>query len=285
MGPDLTEIFGSYMSWKTTEDTWIINAMDGTQNMYLLEGNDRALLIDTLYGAGNLRAHVESLTDKPVTVINTHGHLDHSGGNGEWEEVLMLEGAVPDVGTCYRCPFDVSKLPHPDYKKSIVHEGDVIDLGGRALEIYDITAHSNGSLALLDRGNRQLYVGDELESRQVLMYEVEEARKIDGRPPFVLKDRLLRHHANMLKLLALREHWNAAYPAHNGAPVAPSYVEDYAALTEHIFSGNAVIEDRINHKYIERDNPNHGLCRVRWNKASFFVKKADLLPIWGSGAL
>ena len=285
MEPDLMEIFGSYMSWKTTEDTWIINAMDGTQNMYLLEGRDRALLIDTLYGAGNLRAHVASLTDKPVTVINTHGHLDHSGGNGEWEEVLMLAGAIPDVETCYRCPFDVSKLPHPDYKKTVMKEGDVIDLGGRTLEIYDISAHSNGSLALLDRENRQLFVGDELESRQVLMFEVEESRRIEGRPPFVLRDRLIRHHANTEKLLALREHWDRVYPAHNGAPIAPSYVEDYAALTEHIFAGDAVIEDKLHHKYIERDNPDHGLCQVRWNKASFFVKKAELMELWGSRGL
>ena len=285
MEPDLVEIFGSYMSWKTTEDTWIINSMGGSQNMYLLEGKNRALLIDTLWGAGNLRKHVEALTNKPVTVINTHGHLDHSGGNGEWEEVLMLAGAIPDVETCYRSPFDVSKLPCPDYKKTAVKDGDVIDLGGRRLEIIDITAHSNGSLALLDRKNRQLFVGDELESAQVLMYEVEEARKIEGRPEFILKDRLLRHHANTVKLLSLREHWDAVYPAHNGAPIAPGYVEDSAALTEHIFAGDAVIEDKLNHKYIERDNPNHGLCRVRWGKASFFVKKAELMELWGSRAL
>ena len=285
MEPDLVEIFGSYMSWKTTEDTWIINAMGGSQNMYLLEGEDRALLIDTLWGAGNLRAHVETLTKKPVTVINTHGHLDHSGGNGEWEEVLMLAGAIPDVETCYRSPFDVTKLPHPDYKKTVVKDGDTIDLGGRVVEIIDITAHSNGSLALLDRKGRQIFVGDELESAQVLMYEVEETRKIEGRPAFVLKDRLLRHHANTKKLLALREHWDIVYPAHNGAPIAPSYIEDYAALVEHIFAGDAVIEDKLNHKYIEQDNPNHGLCRVRWNKASFFVNKADLMALWGSHAL
>lgn len=285
MESTLEEIFGSYMSWKTTENTWIISAMDGTQNMYLLEGADRALLIDTLYGAGNLRAHVETLTDKPVTVINTHGHLDHAGGNGEWEEVLMLAGAIPDTGMCCRCPFDVSKLPHPDYKKTAVKDGDTIDLGGRVLEILDITAHSNGSLALLDRANRQLFVGDELESRQVLLYEVEEGDRLEGRPEFILKDRLIRHHANTLRLLALREHYDAVYPAHNGAPIAVSYLEDYAALTEHIFAGDAIIEDKINHKYIERDNPNHGLCRVRWNKASFFVKKADLTALWGSRAL
>ena len=285
MEPDLVEIFGSYMSWKVTEDTWIINAMGGSQNMYLLEGDTHALLIDTLWGAGNLRRHVEGLTEKSVIVINTHGHLDHSGGNGEWEEVLMLAGAIPDVETCYRSPFDVSKLPHPDYKKTVVRDGDTIDLGGRVLEVIDITAHSNGSLALLDRKNRQLFVGDELESAQVLMYEVEESRKIEGRPAFILKDRLIRHHANTLKLLALKEHWDTVYPAHNGAPIAVSYVEDYAGLTEHIFAGDAVIEDKLNHKYIEHDDPDHGLCRVRWKSASFFVKKADLMKLWGSNAL
>jgi hydroxyacylglutathione hydrolase len=77
MEPNLIQIFGSYMSWKLNENTWIINFMNGSQNMYLLEGREKALLIDTGWGAGNLRALVEKLTSKPVIVTNTHGHLDH----------------------------------------------------------------------------------------------------------------------------------------------------------------------------------------------------------------
>ena len=42
MEPNPVEIFGSYMSWKISEDTWIINCMGGSQNMYLLEGTERA---------------------------------------------------------------------------------------------------------------------------------------------------------------------------------------------------------------------------------------------------
>ena len=37
MEPNLVEVFGSYMSWKINEDTWVINFMNGSQNMYLLE--------------------------------------------------------------------------------------------------------------------------------------------------------------------------------------------------------------------------------------------------------
>ena len=42
MQPDLLDIFASYTSWKYNEDTWIINFMDGSQNMYLLEGDEKS---------------------------------------------------------------------------------------------------------------------------------------------------------------------------------------------------------------------------------------------------
>ena len=90
--PSLEEIFGSYMPYKITDNTWVISFMNGSEYMYLLEGNDQALLIDTGYGAGNLKTFVEGLTDKPVLVVNTHFHPDHSAGNGEFEEVMVASG-------------------------------------------------------------------------------------------------------------------------------------------------------------------------------------------------
>ena len=281
MKPDLVEIFGSYMSWKLNEDTWIINFMGGSQNMYLLEGDDKALLIDTGWGAGNLRTHVEKLTQKPVVVFNTHGHLDHSGGNGEWERVYMLPGGQADIYTCYRLPFDASKLPYPNYECCLVKDGDTVDLGGRVIELIDISSHSNGSLAFLDRKNGYLFVGDELESMQVLMYETEAIPGYD----FILDQKLRAHHANMLRLRGLKGVWNTILPAHNGAPIAHSYLDDYIGLVEHIYAGDAVIEDKLNHKYAEEGDPEHKLCRVRWGGASFFVVKKDLMALYGTNAL
>ena len=46
----------------------------------LIIGNEKALLIDTGYGYGNLREAVARLTDLPLIVANTHGHFDHVGG-------------------------------------------------------------------------------------------------------------------------------------------------------------------------------------------------------------
>lgn len=281
MEPNLTEIFGSYMSWKLNEDTHIISFMGGSQFMYLLEGNDKALLIDTGWGAGNLRPYVEKLTSKPVLVTNTHGHLDHSGGNGEWESVMLLPGAADDLFMCHRLPFDVSKLPYPNYERKLVKDGDVIDLGGRTIELMDISSHSNGSLAYLDRKNGYLFVGDELESSQVLMYDTEQ---IPGHT-FVLDQRLRAHHSNMLRLRDLKGVWNTILPAHNGTPIAHSYLDDFIALVEHIYAGDAIIEDKLNHIHAEAGDPEHKLCRVRWGGASFFINKADMMELYGSNAL
>lgn len=281
MEPNPAQIFGSYISWKFSSDTWIISFMNGSQFMYLLEGNDRALLIDTGWGAGNLREFVEQLTDKPILVTNTHGHLDHSGGNGEWESVLMLPGCEGDIYTCHRLPFDISKLPYPNYERKIVRDGDVIDLGDRTIELLDISSHSNGSLAYLDRKNGYLFVGDELESAQVLMYETETIPDYE----FILDQKLRAHHANMLRLRELKGVWNTLLPAHNGTPIAHSYLDDYIALVEHIYAGDAIIEDKLNHFYAEQGDPDHKLCRVRWGRASFFVNKADMLKLYGSNVL
>ena len=281
MEPNPVQIFGSYMSWKINDDTHIISFMGGSQFMYLLEGEEKALLIDTGWGAGNLRKFVEKLTSKPVLVTNTHGHLDHSGGNGEWESVLMLPGAEADLFMCHRLPFDVSKLPYPNYEHKIVCDGDVIDLGGRTIELMDISAHSNGSLAYLDRKNGYLFVGDELESAQVLMYETE---AVPGYS-FDLDQRLRAHHSNMLRIKELQGVWNTLLPAHNGTPIAHFYLDDFIALVEHIYAGDAVVEDKLNHIYAEAGDPEHKLCRVRWGGASFFVNKADMMALYGTNSL
>jgi len=47
MEPSLEQIFGSYVAWQAKEGTWFINFMNGSENMYLLEGEEKALLIDT----------------------------------------------------------------------------------------------------------------------------------------------------------------------------------------------------------------------------------------------
>ena len=52
-----------------------------TATMYLVCGTEKACLIDTAFGLGDLKEITEQLGHLPVTVVNTHGHSDHVLGN------------------------------------------------------------------------------------------------------------------------------------------------------------------------------------------------------------
>ena len=56
-------------------------------HFYLIRGDRKAALLDTGVGCGDLRSLVERLTDKPLIVLITHGHIDHAMGAGQFENV------------------------------------------------------------------------------------------------------------------------------------------------------------------------------------------------------
>lgn len=147
-----------------------------TELMYLVEGSEKAALIDTGSGFGSLKAVVERLTDKPVIVLLTHGHTDHAMGAGEFDVVYMnhkddyiygphgekefrLEGMKMAEGYEQMEPEDyiptVSSKNFHDLKG-----GDSFDLGGVTIEIYDCAGHTRGSVAMLIKEERMLLLGD-----------------------------------------------------------------------------------------------------------------------------
>ena len=51
-------------------------------SIFLLVGTEKAMLIDTGIGIGDLLGAVRQLTDKPLVVVMSHGHGDYTGGCG-----------------------------------------------------------------------------------------------------------------------------------------------------------------------------------------------------------
>ncbi|MGN0978443.1 MAG: MBL fold metallo-hydrolase [Faecousia sp.] len=128
---------------------------------YLFEGQEEAVSIDTGYGAGNLREFLQTLTNKPVrNVINTHSHFDHTANNGYFEKAYMAYKAIPLATIPYASFAGIDFIQ--DYARIGIGEGFVYDLGGRTLEIFDIPDHTADGIAMLDRKERLLVVGDEL---------------------------------------------------------------------------------------------------------------------------
>ena len=62
--------------------------------MWLVEGQERAVLLDTGLGISRVRPVVEQLTSLPVSVVNTHYHFDHVGGNVEFEQTAIHEAGA-----------------------------------------------------------------------------------------------------------------------------------------------------------------------------------------------
>lgn len=141
--------------------TWLIRS-DGDFS-YLVEGRREAVVIDSGYGCGNIREFCQSLTDKPLSrILNTHEHFDHTANNGYFDCACMSAAAQPRA-TIPSPSFEGIYFPR-DYPVQTIGDGDVFDLGGRALEVFEAGDHTPGGVSFLDRDHRILFSGDEFMS-------------------------------------------------------------------------------------------------------------------------
>lgn len=93
-----------YSTEKINDHITLLRSITG-ELLYLVEGQEKAALIDTCLGVGHLRSLVEKLTDKELLVLLTHGHIDHALGAPEFDRVYMnhngswsLSGPVSAAG-------------------------------------------------------------------------------------------------------------------------------------------------------------------------------------------
>ena len=143
--------------------------------MDLIVGSHHALLFDTGYGYGDLKGLVRSITDLPLYVVNSHGHVDHACGNAAFggafihpaDMALCREHNRPEMR---KAELDVAEVPM-DFDMDAylrlgtgelkpVGEGDCFDLGGITLHVLELPGHTAGSIGLWCPEKRLLYVGD-----------------------------------------------------------------------------------------------------------------------------
>ncbi|MCK9893563.1 AtzH-like domain-containing protein [Frankia sp. AgB32] len=66
--------------------TWLV-AEPGHVNCFLVEGDERAVLVDTGLGLADVHTAARTLTRRPILAVNSHGHDDHRGGNWLFDHV------------------------------------------------------------------------------------------------------------------------------------------------------------------------------------------------------
>ncbi len=163
---------------------------------YLVEGIERALLVDACGGFGDLRSCIDQLTDLPVTVVLTHGHEDHMMGSYWFGEARLspLDGGLP----CWKgaeertrriyeqvvaegivdgdAPFALREGSRP--VELPVTDGDVFDLGGRRVRAVGLPGHTAGSMGYLVEDCGVLLSGDAVTPIMCLFFE--ESLSIQG---------------------------------------------------------------------------------------------------------
>ena len=160
------------------EGVYLIDEFGGT-NCYLVTGTQKALLIDCGTGFCDMTAAIRQVTDKPVTLVATHGHCDHIGGCGQYEEMYIHKADTAFINRLQLTRFarvvftygnepvrkngftakDVTKNKH---KTSLipVSEGQRFDLGGKTVSVHFTPGHSRGSIALIDETDKIIFSGD-----------------------------------------------------------------------------------------------------------------------------
>ncbi|MCD8129843.1 MAG: MBL fold metallo-hydrolase [Lachnospiraceae bacterium] len=157
----------------------LIRIIDPSQTAcYLAIGENRACLIDTGIGIGDLRTYVDHLTDLPYDVVLTHGHFDHASGAAQFadkhiylhpsDKELMNWHTQPQKRLQYmrqvggKADFTLSDLIPVYFSENTLPltAGQIFDLGGLTLEAIHTPGHTHGMTMILMRELRTILFGD-----------------------------------------------------------------------------------------------------------------------------
>jgi glyoxylase-like metal-dependent hydrolase (beta-lactamase superfamily II) len=227
--------------------------------MYLLEGSERALVIDTANpalaqdGVNDLKTVVRQLLGhtndgqviaKPIdfVVANTHNHPDHIGENHRMADrtvyYMDLDWPDKDAPKNY-VPIREGGGATPHGNGMAVSE---IDLGARTVKAVAIPPHSQGSTGYLDVENQMLVSGDALGSAW----------------PFIQRGPVSQYAASVHHVLGLTRDlpmlavlpahfyqiaaWDRGRPPLNGRPLDRQYILDQAQDADGILDGTIIGE-------------------------------------------
>jgi len=220
-------------------------------NSYLVEGERDVAVIDAGMGFANFKELADSLSDLDPIVLLTHAHWDHVGDAWRYDRVLVHESEADDLRTgttnkqlrhwlSERHLFGVDFPPETDPETrdipgveptGYLEEGDLIDLGGRTLEVIHTPGHSVGSVSLLDWENRVMFTGDAVYGGTLLI-------NFGGTDPWAYRETFRR-------LAWIAPDFDEVYGAHMDAPMDAGLLPAIHETYEEIMRGEIPPHRRI----------------------------------------
>ncbi|MEU4657644.1 hypothetical protein AB0G32_27550 [Streptomyces sp. NPDC023723] len=254
-----------HRTWRIENMQQLAPRPDGSQyaqgsTMWLFEGDDRALLVDTAIntpdtpGVNDLKTVVHHLLGhdddggerhRPVDfdVAITHRHGDHTGKVAQMTDRTVY---YPDL--------DWGPTATPNWVPVRQDGGstangpgqtvDAIDLGGRRIDVVAMYGHTPGSTGYLDARNLMLATGDAIGSAYVWAHFASATTST-----YAAMLRELRRELEPLRGLALLpahfyqiRQFGRADPPVNGRPLDLDYLDDMIGAAEGALDGSILAD-------------------------------------------
>jgi glyoxylase-like metal-dependent hydrolase (beta-lactamase superfamily II) len=188
---------------------------------YLIEGQDVALLVDScMSGGADFASTVRGLTDKRIALVITHSDFDHTGGQADFLPAFIH----PSEFERY-----LAKKGNSAQSIHALWEDMIIKLGEVEIETILIPGHTPGSIALFDRRNGRLFVGDTISDMWIFLFG--EGRSV---PAFIASlkklERLTSPEGQLGPLVSI-------HPAHGSTTLGPEWITRTRIAAEKLLAG------------------------------------------------
>lgn len=240
---------------------------------YLLIGTEKALLIDTAYGFTDVPSAIRNITDLPLIVVNTHGHMDHMHGNHLYEQVYLAQAdqevfsrhndprylmeLMGEVARENHLPANALELPHLRIKDVVrctpsvplpLPEEMLFELGNRRVTILNTPGHTVGSITLLDEKNRWAFSGD-TTCRDGVLLHFPESTSVE-----IFRESILK-----LKQLVCESKIVSFFPSHQQTPLGVEILDLY------IRNCDQVLNEQLDTKSLEQGRYTCNRCTIRFD--------------------
>ena len=238
---------------------------------YLVLGKEKAALIDTGCGIGNVKKLAQEFTTLPIIVVNTHSHYDHITQDYLFDEVAIFDAPSAREASKNGCSkAEMSKLladgmlckPLPeDFDSANYHvppfivtwwlrDGDIIRLGSRDLEVIHTPGHSPDSICLLEKSAKLLWTGDMFYAGAIYLH-------LPG-------SNLDTFISSYEKMIGLSQHYKKLMPSHNEPCVDKAILQEVLRAARNIRAGEA--------KYFEGTEEEAKIRRYEYSRFSIITK-------------
>ena len=208
--------------------------------MYLVQGTEKNLLIDSGMGVGSLKEYLQSINVMSCDLLLTHGHCDHAGGAVEFENAYLsekdwelekkhasLEHRIFDV---FHAPFGVPEgiseadfLPQRTEPYLPLKKNQRFDLGGVSVTCVEVPGHTQGCVIPMIKEDQIAVFGDDIGEGTLLHFP--ESTSVS------------KYQSGLIHLLEYADEFDTVLRFHGSCTSPKKILLDMIELTEDVLDG------------------------------------------------